>query len=352
MMNESKTNDRVVYFDYLRVFATISVIVLHIVAKHWYDSEISGYEWNILSIINGMTRWGVPIFLMISGALFLNRNIPTKTLFKKYILRMVLAFFAWSILYGFYEMIYDYYRSPLYIIRGYYHMWFILMIIGIYMCMPIIKPIVKSDSLIKYYLILSSIFGILLPWILTLIGEYGSGMTLEFNNEVKTSLNNIDVKVVTGYMFYFVLGFYVSKKEFTRKQRYIIYVLGIAGYLLTMLLEFTTTAKMPEHCGLYYGAFNPNVFFETIAVFVWFKHCRFNKSKLNNIVKKLSKYSFGAYLVHALIIEILQRSCGFDTRFFNEPLIGIPINTVVVFVLSFLISALLNRIPVINKYFV
>lgn len=45
-------------------------------------------------------RWGVPVFVMISGALFLSKNeISTKVIFSKYVLRIVTAFAAWSFIY-------------------------------------------------------------------------------------------------------------------------------------------------------------------------------------------------------------------------------------------------------------
>ena len=68
------------------------------------------------------------------------------------------------------------------------------------------------------------------------------------------------------------------------------------------------------------------------------------------ILRKLSKYSFGVYLVHPMVIELLQHF-GIDTfscnAFFSVPLLTLLIGT-----LSFLVSALLSRVPIVNKYFV
>jgi surface polysaccharide O-acyltransferase-like enzyme len=62
--------------------------------------ELVGTEWNIYNICNSASRWGVPVFVMMSGALFLPREIPTKTLYKKYILRMTIAYVVWSAFYA------------------------------------------------------------------------------------------------------------------------------------------------------------------------------------------------------------------------------------------------------------
>ena len=62
-------------------------------------------------------------------------------------------------------------------------------------------------------------------------------------------------------------------------------------------------------------------------------------------MKKMSKYSFGAYLVHALIIEQLDKQLGLNTLSFN-PVLAVVFITVTVFAVSFGISAVLSRISI------
>lgn len=66
--------NRTVYFDYLRVFAIFAVIILHISASNWHTTDVNGFEWQVFNFFDSITRWCVPIFIMISGSLFLNRN--------------------------------------------------------------------------------------------------------------------------------------------------------------------------------------------------------------------------------------------------------------------------------------
>ena len=94
-----------------------------------------------------------------------------------------------------------------------------------------------------------------------------------------------------------------------------------------------------------------NVLFETLGVFTWFKYQDYKFEFLNEQISKLSKYSFGAYLVHVFVIEAVDVIFGINTLSFN------PVGTVIcigiiVFVISFTISAVLNQIPVIKKYIV
>ena len=85
---------------------------------------------------------------------------------------------------------------------------------------------------------------------------------------------------------------------------------------------------------------------EVIAVFIWF---RYHKFKDNNIIIKLSKYSFGAFMVHVLIIEKLASIFKFSTLSFYTPL-SVPIIAIIVFIISYIISFILNQIPIIKKY--
>lgn len=66
---------------------------------------------------------------------------------------------------------------------------------------------------------------------------------------------------------------------------------------------------------------------------------------------KLSRYSFGVYLVHALVIETLNKVFRFNTLIFN-PVISVPVVCIVVSVISLAVSWVLHRIPVLNKYVV
>lgn len=66
--------DRIMYLDYLRVFATFGVVILHVSAQNWYVADINSFEWLVFHFFDSVVRWGVPVFVMISGTLFLNKE--------------------------------------------------------------------------------------------------------------------------------------------------------------------------------------------------------------------------------------------------------------------------------------
>ena len=68
--------ERKTYCDYLRVAATFAVVVLHVAASKWSAADVNGATWKAFNFYNSAVRWGVPIFIMISGSLFLLGTLP------------------------------------------------------------------------------------------------------------------------------------------------------------------------------------------------------------------------------------------------------------------------------------
>ena len=63
---------RIVYFDLLKVISAFAVVFIHVISEFWYDLDINSSYFIILTVIDSLLRFAVPIYLMISGALFLN----------------------------------------------------------------------------------------------------------------------------------------------------------------------------------------------------------------------------------------------------------------------------------------
>lgn len=345
----SKEN-RIVYFDYLRFFAIIAVMLLHISGSSWNSIDVKSFAWQTFNVFDSIARWGVPIFVMISGALFLNRDIPPRQIYKKYILRLLIAYVIWSIVYAIFQdgtII----ERFVYIIKGHYHMWFIFMIIGLYALVPLIKPIIENEKRVKYFLTLSLVFAILIPFINTLANDFAGEAINKVVLVVKDTLDNTNMQFVLGYTGYFILGYYLNKIEISKNKRIIIYIFGIIGFIMTIGLNLVVSMKTNSPCNHYYSTFTINVLFEAIAVFTWFKYRKYEKDKLNNFFLKLANYSFGAYLVHALILEQLDKIFNLNPLSLN-PLVSVIVILLIISLCSFSVSAILHRIPIIKKYIV
>lgn len=342
--------DRIIYFDYLRVAAIFAIIMVHVSAQNWNVVDVNSLKWQVFNGYEGLLRWGSSNFVMISGALFLSRNISLDKIFSKYVLRLVIAFLIWSLIYSLFEKgtVVD---KIVLIVQGHYHMWFILMIIGLYICLPIIRLITQNSDRIRYFLLLWFVFAFVIPEVVLLVGNFGSETVKQIVNAANKSVAFMKMNLVIGYAGYFILGYYLNQITLDRKLRIIVYVLGLFGFLSTVCLSSIVSLKTQSYSSQYYDPFTVNVLFEVIAVYTWFKYRDYKHSRLNRFFQKLSKYSFGAFLIHPLIIEQLDKHLGLNTLSFN-PVFSVICIGVSVFIASFFISALLNQIPVVKKYLV
>lgn len=350
---------RKVYCDYLRLVATFAVVFIHVAASNWSNVDVNGIQWQVFNIYDSLVRWGVPIFVMISGALFLNRDVPIKNIYSKYVLRMVIAFVSWSLFYAIlttdtfqHGLIYSLKSHIGTLVTGHYHMWFVLMIIGLYMCIPFMKKIVSDETVMKYFLKLSFIFAFLIPWVLKIVNDFvgsNNSMIQKMVTTIDSNLMNMGMSMVLGYTFYFILGYYLDRIEIKKDVRVMIYVAGILGFIFTVVADAGLSIKTQVANSNYYGNFEVNVLLEVIAVHTFFKYHTFQNEKVNQFVVVLSKFGFGAYLIHTFIIESMAAILHFDTLSMNA-WISVPLISIIVFGVSMGVSAVLNHIPVIKKY--
>lgn len=348
-MNKNIKKDRVVYLDILRILAIFAVIFIHVSAQNFLNLEIYTDEWNIRNTYNSISRWSIPVLVMISGALFLGykEEIDIKTLYKNNILRMAIIFFIWSAFYiltklDFGNLIIE--SALISLFRGDVHLWFLPMIISIYMMIPILKKITESEDITKYFLVLSFVLVFLIPFFLK---------EDSIIKNISYFYNEFDLKLISGYTIYFVLGYYLYKFDISKKEQVAIYILGILGFILTPKITLIKSMIENKIVTDYYTPFNINILLQSMAVFVFGKY-QLSKIKLNgkieNFICKLSKYSLGIYLIHIFVFRMLY-NMGISTLLFNQWL-SIPAIATIVFIISAIISAILNYIPKINRFIV
>ena len=336
---------RIEYLDLLRIIAIFTVVLLHVAAQNWTKVDARSFEWNVFNVFDSISRWAVPVFVMISGTLFLNKDYTLKELWLKKILRIIIVYFFWALAYSIICGDRTFGSILNNTINGWYHLWFLFMIAGLYMVTPILKKIIESEQITKYFLIVTFFITFLIPTLLNFITLFNNEW---INNIVKMLNSHIEeINICFGYTSYFVLGYYLNKKDISKKNRIIIYILGIVGAVSTILLMKASINDAGEATGKYYSNFSLNILLEAIAVFVFAKY----NFKTNKFVKEVSKYSFGIYLVHAMILNELYTKFNITTCSFY-PLVSVPIITIAVFIVSTIISAIINQIPILKKYIV
>ena len=210
------------------------------------------------------------------------------------------------------------------------------------MLVPVFKKIVESEETMKYFLIIYFAYQIIIPQIVMLLNTANQNSVA---NIINTNYNKL--QLLFGYSGYFILGYYLTNKNFSNKHRKIIYILGIIAVISTIVLSIVESNKYGIAKSTYYNYFSLNVFTSAIALFVFSKY----NFKENKIAKYISKECFRIYLIHVLTYRVLFNVCNINTLSSN-PILSIPLFALLVFIISFLISVCIKRIPGLNRYII
>ena len=348
--------ERKVHLDLLRIIASFCVILIHCrvynQGEMWSNQDMSLMVSNFYSIVS---RWAVPCFVMISGMMFLNSNkeIPIKTLYTKYVLRMAVSYLFWSAVYTFFNYYFeagDSLKEKVlyiynYIFCGEIHMWYILMIIGLYVASPVIKFLVNNapKQLIHYWMIAMFVFTSIIPFVINL-GIFYISDIVEFLNTY------IDIQFLCGYTLYYVIGYYFAKYELSKKTKRIIYILGALGFVYCVVVLIV----LRYFINLEMGALNymyPNIMFMSCAILLFFmdyvSKIKF-KERAQQFIVSLSKLTYGIFLVHLLVLKLMYHF-GINISICNVA-ISEPLISLVAFVISSAIIFVISKIPFVNKY--
>lgn len=334
---------RIAYLEWLRVLAALAVVVMHLCATPWNGSPVGSGDWQALTVLDGLARWPVPVFLMITGAVFPEK--PVKELFRKSILRIAGAFVFWSGLYAAISLSQgaDGAAALREFLLGHYHLWYLYYLAGIYMICPFLRKITEDEGLTRYFLALSMVFANILPR----LAEGAALISPEAGALASDLMGRGKIYFVMGYVFYFVLGSRLHRRDFTPGERRSIYLLGILGAAVTVFGTIALSVWKGYTVQLLFEPATPNVAAMAAAIFVFAKY---HLKDLPAAVKWLAGGSFGVYLSHPMLIEGLER-LGISAVSVH-PMVAVPVLAAAVTAGCLLLTALVRRLPGFGKYVV
>lgn len=350
--------ERMIYLDILRIIATYAVILEHLSAQYWYTTDVFSREWSAFNFWDGIMRWSVPIFVMISGVLYLDDSRHINI--KKHCIKLIRAFIFWSAIYALYTACFNPESKGLVtwganFVMGRYHMWFIFMIIGMYISVPIIKRIITNNNEMLLFLKICIVVSFIIPTVKMILDLYCKIFNKVVLDQIIDTIfvpyNNLTKDLMLGYIPYFVLGYYLNKVKLEKNKRKLLYIGAIVAFIITVFfsLKISQLTGVP-HSELY-GEFILNVFFQSIGIFVLVKNMRLNLSESGKkIIEVIANNCFSIYLMHDLIMNIMNDFLGINSLSFNS-FVAIPILGVFIFAIGFIISFLAHQIPdIFRKY--
>ena len=321
----------------LRVFATIFVILIHTSGGALFHFKDMPQSWWAANIIAGFGRFTVPVFVMISGALLLGKEMEFFGFIQKRFLRVWVPFTLWVIVYVLYHNFFETkpysFQTALiqYFTGGNYlygHLWFVYMILGLYLVTPFLNNWLLKAKDSQIYILLGFCF--IMSCVIHLIKR-------PLNIHIYRDLQNF-----VGYIGYFVAGYVLKNKQFNINKLWYVFVF-IIGYLLMIFGSYylvKTTGKLDM---FFYDYFSPSTFLMSISIFLIFKNI-FNYEFLPKIMNPLDKFSFGIYLCHLQIITILSRKFGINWAW-HPPLVGIFCQAGLTLIIAFILIWGVSKLP-------
>ncbi len=341
----------VLWVDAIKIIATFSVVWLHSAAPLLYKyNELSGADWWAGNVYDSMVRMCVPLFFMLSGYLLLGKKEGLLNFYIKRVRKVLLPLVVWSVFYILWERYYQggesiSFRSiySLILSPAYFHLWFLYAIIGLYLFVPILRVFVQySNKGLQYYFVALWFIAVsVIPFL-----------------EVITSVDSmIDLKMISGFVGYLVIGYLLGNVEVSNKC----FILSSLLFLVTVVFTAVGTYYLTVRNGgvfveYLYSYRSPNVILMSITSFIMLKYIFYGSrfletSMLKKVIGLLSSASLGIYFIHAAILYVLHDgSLGFQlSAFSGRAIYAVPLTAIIVFIFSFVIINLLQRIPVVQR---
>lgn len=212
-MTNGLSGPRKQFLDVLRVLATCAVVLMHVLtgATDVTDASIVPEYRSLLLSVMDLVTWCVPIFLLISGYLFLNpeRTLTYPVMIKKYCRRIALAILLFGVPYAASELVVAEQTFRIRMIpealkmtlmgHTWSHMWYLYLILFLYLITPLLKKVLRVLPVWGVGTVMAVIF-------------LGSSVA-PFLNKVLDS-NSIPVLPDGGvYFLYYLCGYFFAVRE-------------------------------------------------------------------------------------------------------------------------------------------
>ena len=227
-------------------------------------------------------------------------------------------------------------------IGGYYHLWFLYMLLGLYLITPFLKTFLKNSKQLKLFLLISFIFGIALPElvdILTIMPSHINTVGLSFNH----ALDSVGFGKLIGYSFYYVLGYYLHHKKLNIKTVKLFYIGGLIGLLSTFFATWWFSSMIGSPTVIFLKDLTINNVLMSVGLFTFMKY-RPSKNYISNLLIRMSKYSLGIYVMHVLFLENVFVLLPSMPIYFD-----ISIKAVCCFFVCLAVSFCLSKIPLLKR---
>lgn len=382
---------REIWLDYLRVAACFMVMVIHATEPFYLGGDgaliLTSADAFWVAFFEAVSRCCVPLFLLASSYLLFPLHYSAGEFFRRRSVRILVPMLLWTLVYAFV------FGDPVSNLKGLLlnfnyaagHLWFVYMLAGVYLLMPLLSPWAEKvgKKELSVYLCI---------WLLTLffpyVREWAGGIppliqaadglpaAAPFPLWGEASWNSFGTfYYVSGFVGFLLLGLYVKKfLPGSRKEGAVgagLYLLGAVCIFCGLLHRFSGTGDVFPLSGdlqtavawevpiTYCSFFVFCTSFGLLLVFRRIGPGAGENAFYRNVLLPLSRAGYGMYLAHMLLLGPLSAAFRRWLGIGADGIFGVwttPVQVLATALGCFLLTGLacifVQRIPKIGKYLI
>ncbi|AGH81832.1 hypothetical protein PCNPT3_09470 [Psychromonas sp. CNPT3] len=340
-MTNTSLRASIFYIDFLRFIAVIAVIIIHVLGPfRFLYLQIPNADWLAAMGYNSMTRWAVPLFIMLSGALLLSSSKPFNAHYylKNRLLKVVVPFLGWTLIYALVSAFMStgsFVENATSLIMNapkeptWYHLWFFYDFIPLYFVIPFLAPILKKLTPEHIQLLVVVFFLLFLMHFLKVQSFLQQNLIL--------------------YSGYLILGWYLFNRDNCPQLKYWL-IAGLTMLLLNFFGSWFLAMENGAYSSFFMGYKSLNTLLISAMLFVLAQsYADKITGKMRAFIKIISKYSLGIYLIHPLLLIPVRELTNGVYAIFPNNWIAIPVITFCVLLLSLCCIILCSKIPFVRR---
>jgi len=378
---------REVWLDFLRVTACFMVLVVHSTEPFYLGGEggliLTPTDAFWVAVFEGICRCCVPVFLIASSYLQFPLHYPAGEFFKRRAVRILVPMLIWTLVYALA------WGEPVQNLKGLLlnfnyaagHLWFVYMLVGVYLLMPLLSPWAEKVSRKELSVYLGIwIFTTFIPSIRAAVGgeapliQAADGLPAAALYPLwgEASWNPFGTfYYVSGFVGYLLWGLYIRKfmENTPRVARlgWVMFLLGFLSIVSGLLFQFSETPggfPLSGNLALAVHWEAPILFcgfpvlLTALGLVLVFRRIDGGESFFyRRIILPLSQAGYGMYLIHMLVLAPVV---GFFRDWLGlgaQGVLGVwttPVQILASALCSFVVvgfaAVVLQRIPRLGKY--
>ena len=330
---------RNVNYDLIRTIAILLVVFCHSIENIYFKFDYFSLSTKsqLFKIISfTISRLGVPLFLLLTGALILKKDFKKENsilnFYKNNLVPLILTYEIWAIIYS----IYLYFETNTFNLKDLIlemlfvkkppisSIWYMPMIIGVYIFLPYLAIVLQKLSLkiVK------------IPYIITMIAfSFLPTMNIILLlNGLETYSLIIDFNLSGGlYCIYIISGYYIANKNCLKKvNTKTLIVLFIIFFGLTVYVQSLSNERLLY--SVWYDSFT--LILAGIILFELLNRIKIKRNIIITITNYISKIRLGIYYLHIILVTIIGNKI-IRLNFNN------PVKVMIIFTLSIISSTLI-----------